>query len=97
MSNNYLLPVRTAVLQHAPAFYRSSLLHDYADRNTYDTDALIASGDYFETLATSLDEISHRLDTAGNQTEHFGLEMLINELLYLQRNYHIVKNILSKK
>jgi len=51
--------------------------------------ALVASGDCFEMLGSSLDQISRRLkDSDPNQAE---LEYLIRTLLYLQRHYKITK------
>jgi len=75
-------------------------IHDYADNfadmgsskesQHLDSDALVASGDYFVTLATSLDHLSQGL-AKRKQPEHVALERTINELLYLQRNYQIIK------
>jgi len=77
-------------------------LHDYADNladmgsskqaQQLNIDALVASGDYFINLATNLDHLSQTL-TKHKQPEHIPLEVLVNELLYLQRNYRIIKKL----
>jgi hypothetical protein len=74
------------------------VVHDYADNlsdlgrskqsSRDETDALVASGDYFATVATILDHISQSL-AKGKHAEHATLERLISELLYVQRNYYI--------
>lgn len=66
------------------------LLHDLPD----DTEelhayALAASGDYFEMLASALDQIARTLPV--HSAEQYQLQSYISQLLYLQRRYRIVK------
>ncbi len=51
--------------------------------------ALVASGDYFETLACTLEEIAAELPTAS--VEQYRLQYIIGQLLYLQNHYAITK------
>ncbi len=53
-------------------------------------DALIASGDYFEALATELDAVSQAVSKLDTSSYH-KLESLINDLFYYSRTYKIVK------
>ncbi|HEX7633190.1 MAG TPA: hypothetical protein VF401_02585 [Candidatus Saccharimonadales bacterium] len=53
-------------------------------------DAWVASGDIFAMLATSLDAVTGLL-TADKKVVHPQLEHQINILLYLQRNYKVVR------
>lgn len=73
---------------------KSNLLtfRDHDDRlfNKEELLAQIASDDYFAMLATTLDEISQRLETASH-SDYVLLEKLINDLLYLQHNYKVTK------
>ncbi len=51
--------------------------------------ALVASGDYFETLAASLEQIVAAIP--ANSVEHYQLQHIIGQLLYLQKHYDITK------
>ena len=62
-----------------------------ADRDESELELKIRSGDYFVGLATLLDAISLELSDS-NQIQSLILQKLIDELLYLQKNYYIVKN-----
>jgi hypothetical protein len=101
MSNTtYALSVNNLFLGHSRWGMGDLSLHDYADdladmgrskkSRHLETDALVASGDYFVTLATALDQLSQTL-AEHHQPEHMPLERLINDLMYLQRNYQISK------
>lgn len=46
----------------------------------------IRSGDYFSTLATTLDDLSTRL-SRGDTVQHEELDKLVNDLLYIDRRY----------
>lgn len=50
----------------------------------------VRSGDYFATLATKLDELSEHLQKTDEATA-YDLEILVADLLHLQRNYIISK------
>lgn len=52
--------------------------------------AQVASGDFFVTLATSLDQISQSL-SRSQHSDYILLEKAISDLLYLHQNYQIVK------
>lgn len=66
------------------------LLHDveYSSEDLHKR-ALAASGDYFETLACSLEQIAQALPPASSQ--QYQLQHIILTLQYLQRHYKIVK------
>lgn len=51
--------------------------------------ALVASGDYFETLAVSLEQIASAIP--ANSVEYYQLQHVVGQLLYLQRHYDITK------
>jgi hypothetical protein len=51
--------------------------------------ALVASGDYFETLAAKLEQIADALPLDG--IEQFQIQDAIGQLLYLQGHYTITK------
>lgn len=52
--------------------------------------AHVMSGDYFSLLATRLDEVSQNLKT--NPAPESGvLQSIVDDLLYLQRHYRIVR------
>lgn len=55
-----------------------------------DADVLIRSGQYFTTLATKLDRLSDQL-RKGNEVQAHHLQDIINELLFIQKNYNIKK------
>lgn len=93
MNSVYDLSLHDKVLSHGRNAWR---LHDQ-DVNPQQgkvdklaADALIASGDYFGTLATRLDSISIQL-ALTNEPIHLELERLINTLLYLEQTYRISK------
>jgi hypothetical protein len=95
---NYVLRVSDHISNHiifGSLGKKTKLLHDFAaDLSRDDIDAIVASGDYFGTLATSLDSISQRLlinDNGINEPEHYNLEKIINALLYIETKYSIVK------
>lgn len=64
--------------------------YDYISVNVDELDARIKSGDYFVTLATTLEVISkRRMNQQAEFTED--LERIANELLYLQNYYAVVR------
>ncbi len=63
---------------------RQWLLKD-SDSQDYTIEAKVKSGEYFVTLATRLDEISGGI----NPDKAIQLQMLVNELLYIQKRYKI--------
>lgn len=84
----YSLSFADSLLAHGPG--RSYLLHDFIDENPEGVGALVASGDCFITLATTIDEVTESLNTA-DETARPQLEKLIRTLLYLQRHYKVVR------
>lgn len=51
--------------------------------------ALVASGDYFETLAATLEQVAAGIP--ANSVEQYQLQHIVGQLLYLQRHYDIKK------
>lgn len=82
----YRLPLSDALLSHGGR--RVQLLHDKHDPN--DIDTLVASGDCLITLATTLDETTQLLTTKP-ETARSQIEMIIQTLLHLQRDYQLVR------
>lgn len=56
-----------------------------------EVEALVASGDYLETLATKLDDISRSL-ARRSMPEYIDLDHIVDTLLYMQKHYTIRKN-----
>jgi soluble P-type ATPase len=87
VSDKLLLHTMRARLAQSPL-----LLQDFAaDLTKADIDVLVASGDYFGSLATSLDSLSQELSNDGKDTEHVILEKIINTLLYIESKYTITR------
>lgn len=61
--------------------------HDKNVRHT-EIDAMVASGDFFITVATALDSIANSL-TADAPRHRPQLEHLVKTLLHMQRHYQI--------
>ncbi|MDA3839919.1 MAG: hypothetical protein PF572_02415 [Patescibacteria group bacterium] len=51
----------------------------------------IESDDYFGTLATVIDLVRQNLNPFKQKQEKSTLEVKVEELIYLQKNYRIVK------
>lgn len=87
MNRPYIIWKRERLLVHGKT--ADHLIYDMPNPEGLAIDALAASGDCFEMLASSLDQISRTLpDDAIQQPE---LEQVIRTLLYLQRHYKIEK------
>lgn len=56
-----------------------------------DIRAMVASGDYFETLAARLEQIAATLPI--HKAEQHQLQDAVTQLLYLQRNYAVTKKL----
>lgn len=91
MNQSYTFSLHTTILSHANEFPLLLGDHDnHPDPHKAELDALVASGDYFITLATTLDQINEEV-AATNETGHGALEKLISDLAYLQQKYKISK------
>jgi hypothetical protein len=96
MSNtdSYRLQQFIGLTQHYPVFM--PLVRDEADdvwwqqERQLQVSMQVRSGDYFATLATKLDGLSQQIKRTDEETA-YDLELLVNDLLYLQRNYAIDK------
>jgi len=89
-SITYQLPTLTGVMSHS--WFNVALLRDAAmpqEKTSYALDARVQSGDYFVTLATTLDELGKN---ASDHDVRLALEDAVSELIYLQDNYSITKN-----
>jgi hypothetical protein len=77
------------VLNHGSSLL-SLLRDDTMDYRNLEVDALVASGDCFITLATTLDDLDKSLVEGG---QHFQpeIEQVVRTLLYLQRHYKVTK------
>lgn len=89
MSTAYATRPSFSLLSHW-GMRRSLMVGDYIAVDTDKVDVQIKSGDYFVTLATSLELISQRLETEHNDVAK-NIEQAVNELLYLQSGYKVVK------
>jgi len=66
------------------------LLRDGSSMDRQELVAHIRSGDYFITLATLLDVVSDSL-TGENEAEGAVLQQLIENLIYIDKSYKLVK------
>jgi hypothetical protein len=65
-------------------------LHDLPDNDEkLQAQALAASGDYFEMLASELEQVAAVLPI--HSMEQYQLQYYITQLIYLQHHYRIVK------
>jgi hypothetical protein len=87
-SGKYRVTTRDRVLTHGRQPLQ--LLRDDADYDRLDVDALVASGDCFITLATSLDDSTKFLKSADSVALP-QIEKAISVLMYLQRHYRIIR------
>jgi hypothetical protein len=91
MNAAYAIQPKDAFVSHA-TFGRARQLHDLADNfEELEIQALVASGDCFEMLASDLDRLSRELDP--DSLEYLRAEHTIRILLYLQRHYKITKKL----
>ena len=89
MSNTYALSPFSQLLNHGTQSI--ALVRDIADYNDIKAiDIKVASGDYFATLATQLDQLTLAI-AMTNPGEVHVLQNAIDDLLYLQSNYTITK------
>jgi hypothetical protein len=85
----YILNKTPTILSHTNA--PTWLLHDGTDSiELQELVAHVRSGDYMITLATLLDSISDEL-TVENQAEATVLQQLIQNLMYIDKHYKLVK------
>lgn len=64
------------------------------DGNNLRYDSRVHSGDYFETLATELENISGEIDDEATKMR---LTQLIEELVYIQERYKLTQKSHSRK
>lgn len=64
------------------------------DGNNLRYDSRIHSGDYFETLATELENIA---DEINDETTKMRLSQMIEELVYIQERYKLTQKSHTKK
>lgn len=87
----------TSILHGVPAPVAQSgqYVADGADENfdfmnRLDLESHVRSGDYLPTLATRLDDIASRLNR-GDELPHEEIDRLVNDLLYIDRYYHLTR------
>lgn len=86
MHSTYQLRTNDTLWSHN--IFRQWFVRDFGTDHIDDLKAQVASGDYFITLATKLDDLSQQL--AGiHPAGHIILEKIIADLSYLQNNYRI--------
>lgn len=67
------------------------LFRDRAEPEIPELDVLVRSGDYFITLATSLETLATNLPDLSARTAGQLLEKIADELTYAQRHYTITR------
>jgi hypothetical protein len=83
----YQLPTFSGLMSHG----RDTMLlrdHEVSEENRLKLDAEVRSGDYFITLATTLDLLSQNITNRYIRTS---LDDIVTDLVYLQNNYNINK------
>jgi hypothetical protein len=89
----YQLAPFSGLMSHgwsAPSFLRDADTNRKTKNETdLSVDVQVRSGDYFVTLATTLDLLGKNVDSWRAKTQ---LEDLVSDLIYLQDNYTIIKN-----
>jgi hypothetical protein len=86
MHSTYLLQANDTIWGHG--FFKQWFVKDFDTNHLDDLKAQVASGDYFITLATKLDDLSQQLAEI-HPAGHIILEKIIADLSYLQNNYRI--------
>ncbi len=76
----------TNYLHDRQDYQDSSSFSQHLDPNRSDLHLQVRSGEYFATLATSLDKL---IDEHDNQTIHDSLDRFVKDLLYMQEHYRI--------
>jgi hypothetical protein len=92
---DYTMPTFTGLMRHG---WADALLFRDGDVNVNDQhvdeanrllDVQVRSGDYFITLATTLDSLSRDIDDYSVRSS---IEDLVSDLIHLQDNYSIIKH-----
>lgn len=88
MALTYQLPVFTGLTSHGEKalLFRDGLI---SDKERLKLDAEVRSGDYFVTLATSIDLLSQNVT---NRYIRASLDRIVTDLVYMQHNYTITKD-----
>lgn len=89
--SNYPVTNHDMYTQHGIARHTNGTLalrDSLDDYSKVELSAMIASGEYFQTLASTLDQI---IDASNNVCRHPELYKIIKELLYMQQHYNIHK------
>ena len=84
----YQLPTFSGLMNHG---HDTMLLRDQeiSDEKRLKLDAEVRSGDYFITLATTLDLLSQNV---SNRHIRASLDTIVTDLVYLQNHYNINKD-----
>jgi GTP-binding protein EngB required for normal cell division len=72
------------------ALSKSKLTKEIKPLDSLEIEALVRSGQYFTTIATKLDKVSLELKKE-NEALHNYLQLIVDELLYIQPRYKIKK------
>ncbi|MBI5357825.1 hypothetical protein HZB74_03180 [Candidatus Saccharibacteria bacterium] len=89
MNNSYTLDANNLIFSHGLGL-STSVVKDIEDISRDKLRVCLRSGDYFAMLATILDEISVAVEKS-DVAEARKLQKLVEDLLYLQREYKIVQ------
>ena len=87
MSTTYAITDSNTVLSHG---FAAALLRDLPKNpDNWRIEALVASGDFCEMLAVTLEQIAAALPEAS--VEQYQAQDAIGNLLYVQRNFKLVR------
>lgn len=87
--SNYSLTLPSYIVSHF-GNDTVTLLLDRAHPRDPKLDAYVRSGDYFVTLATTLENLATELPETSVVATSLALAKLADELLYIQKHYHII-------
>lgn len=90
--NTYTIKSSEITHYSSTTFNSPKLKNGYVTINVDELEAIIRSGQYFSTIATKLDKLSHELKRV-NQPQANQMQDLVDELLYIQARYKIKKKV----
>lgn len=90
--NTYIIQRSEITHYSSEVFMFVPKFRDGLSINTEELEAIIRSGQYFSTIATKLDKLSHELKK-DNQPQANQIQNLVDELLYIQGRYKIKRKV----
>lgn len=89
MNSTYVINPANSIFTHGFGL-SPGVVNDIEDISRDKLQVCLRSGDYFAMLATLIDEISDSIE-ADEPAESYRLQKIVEDLLFLQREYKIVQ------